>query len=127
EAITGAKEGLWTMRNDPGIAYLCGPMALKNLLRLKHFSPEQVRFLDEYRSGPQGVTLDELARLAERAKVPFSIVYRKKNEPVPVPAVVHWKVSHFAVLIEAAHGRFHIADPTFGTDLWITRNALESE
>jgi hypothetical protein len=39
EAITGAKEGLWTMRNDPGIAYLCGPMALKNLLLFRNATP----------------------------------------------------------------------------------------
>ena len=32
EAITGAREGLWMMRHEPGVAYLCGPMALKGLL-----------------------------------------------------------------------------------------------
>src|SRR5437867_1064878 len=32
EAIQGAREGLWLMQNEPGVAYLCGPMALKNLL-----------------------------------------------------------------------------------------------
>ena len=29
ETQAGAREGLWIMRNDPGVAYLCGPMALK--------------------------------------------------------------------------------------------------
>jgi RHS repeat-associated protein len=127
EFITGAREGLWTMRNNPGVAYLCGPAALKNLLLLRNASAEQLRFLDEYRSGPQGVTLAELARLAEQAKLPFSLVYREKNHPVPTPAIVHWKVSHFAVLLEEVNDRFHVADPTFGTDLWVTRKALESE
>ena len=32
ELVQGAREGLWVMRNEPGIAFLCGPMALKNLL-----------------------------------------------------------------------------------------------
>ncbi|HWY53045.1 MAG TPA: RHS repeat-associated core domain-containing protein [Terriglobales bacterium] len=127
ESLTGATEGLWTMRNDPGVAYLCGPMALKNLLLSENASAERVRFLDEYRSSPQGVTLAEVGRLAEQAKLPYKLAYREKNQPIPVPAIVHWKVSHFAVVIGETNGRFHIKDPTFGTDLWVTRGALESE
>jgi len=127
ESLTGATEGLWTMRNDPGVAYLCGPMALKNLLLSENVSAERVRFLDEYRSSPQGVTLAEVGRLAEQAKLPYKLAYREKNQPIPVPAIVHWKVSHFAVVIGETNGRFHIKDPTFGTDLWVTRGALESE
>ena len=44
ELRTGGKEGLWTMRNDPGVAYLCGPMALwsdgaeKPATRARHVS-----------------------------------------------------------------------------------------
>ena len=30
--IEGAKEGLFEMRHNPGVAYLCGPMAVKNVL-----------------------------------------------------------------------------------------------
>ena len=127
EAVTGAKEGLWKMRNDPGIAFLCGPMALKNLLLYRNATPEQVRFLDEYRSGPHGVTLAQVADLAEYAKLPFALVHRDKNSVFPVPAIVHWKVSHFAVLTGESNGRFHVIDPTFGADLWVTRRALESE
>src|ERR1035441_7225460 len=30
EAIAGAHQGLWMMRHQPGVAYLCGPMALRS-------------------------------------------------------------------------------------------------
>jgi RHS repeat-associated protein len=127
EAITGASEGLWEMRNNPGVAYLCGPLALKNLLMLQHASHEQTQVVDEFRSGPQGVSLAEVGRLAERANLPYRLAYREKNQPFPVPAIVHWKVSHFAVVTGEKNDRFHVVDPTFGTDLWITREAFDSE
>lgn len=127
EAIVGAKEGLWTMRNDPGIAYLCGPMALKNLLLSQGADLQAVQFLDEYRSSRQGVTLAEVASLAQKAKLSFKLAYRRPNREIPIPSVVHWKVGHFAALLAQTGNRFHVQDPTFGTDLWITRNAIESE
>jgi RHS repeat-associated protein len=127
ELLTGAKEGLSTMWNEPGVAYLCGPMALKNLLLAQGTSSEVLGFLDRYRSSPQGVTLAELGRLADVAKLPHRLMYREPGEPVPVPSVVHWKVNHFAAIVEERDGQFQIQDPTFGEDLWITRTAIDSE
>jgi RHS repeat-associated protein len=127
EALTGAKEGLWMMRHEPGVAYLCGPMALKNLLLSTKAPIKQVHFLDAYRSGPHGVTLAEVAGLADEAKLSYRLVFREANQTVPVPSIVHWKVSHFAAIVGETQGRFHIEDPTFGTDLWITHAALDSE
>ena len=127
EALTGAKEGLWMMRNEPGVAYLCGPMALKNFLLSQGARFEAVKFLDTYRSGPNGVTFAQVAQLADQAKISYQLVFRKAGQPIPVPAIVHWKISHFAAIVGEQDGRFHIQDPTFGTDLWVTRSAIESE
>jgi RHS repeat-associated protein len=127
ETLAGAREGLWTMRNNAGVAYLCGPMALKNLLLSQGYTHNQVEFLDEYRSGPAGVSLAEVARLASQAKMTHSLIFRSVDQPVPVPSIIHWKVSHFAAVIGEENGRFHIIDPTFGRDLLMTRNAIDSE
>ncbi len=127
EDVTGAREGLWVMRNNPGIAYLCGPMALKNLLLSQGASAKDVEFIDQVRSGPNGFSLTEVGKLAQQAKLPYTLIKRDASEPVPVPSVVHWKVSHYAAIIGENAGRYHIKDPIFGEDLWVSRDAIDQE
>jgi RHS repeat-associated protein len=127
EDLKGAKQGLWMMRHDPGVSYLCGPMALKNLLLAMGRPASDVDFLNEYRSGPHGVSLAEVATLAARAKLDFRLVHREAGQPIPIPSVVHWKVSHFAAIVGQSNGRYHVKDPTFGRDLWVARGALDTE
>ena len=127
EMRDGAIEGLWIMQNQPGVAYLCGPMALKNLLRANGASSASTDFLDAYRSGPHGVTLAEVSRLADQAKLPHTLIHRAAGEPVPVPSIVHWKVNHYAAIVGQQGDRFHVEDPTFGQTLWVTRHALDAE
>lgn len=127
EALAGAKEALWAMRHDPGIAYLCGPKALKNLMLAANRSAEQTAFLDRYRSGPDGVNLAQVAKLARQGDQPHTLAFRQKGAELPLPALVHWKVDHFAAIVGEENGRYHLKDPTFGADLWITRDALEAE
>ena len=127
EALAGAREGLWQMRNNPGVAYLCGPMALKNLLLARGTPADKTAFLDAYRSPQGGVTLAEVARLADQAGLKYRLVKRQPGDPIPIPSIVHWKVSHFAALVGAQGDRVHLKDPTFGTDLWISRAALDAE
>ena len=115
------------MRNEPGVAYLCGPMALKNLLLAQGATASQVQFLDAIRSGKQGVSLQEVARLANQAKFPHRLIYRVAGQPIPVPSIIHWKVSHYAAIVGESNGRYHVKDPTFGEDLWVTRNAIDTE
>jgi hypothetical protein len=127
EAQAGAKEGLWMMRNEPGVAYLCGPMALKNLLIAQGTSSDRLEFLDSYRSSPEGVSLAEVARLADEAKLSYRLVHREPGQPIPVPSIVHWKVTHFAAIVGEREGYFQLEDPTFGRTLWVARAAVESE
>ena len=127
ESVTGAREGLWAMRNNPGIAYLCGPMALKNLLLSQGASPKRVGFLSEVRSPPDGISLAEVGRLADRAKLPHTLIRREPGSAIPVPSVVHWKVSHYAAIVGEDQGRYHVRDPIFGEDLWVGREAIDGE
>jgi RHS repeat-associated protein len=127
EDLKGAKQGLWMMRHNPGVSYLCGPMALKNLLLAIGRPASDVDFLDAYRSGPQGVSLAEVATLAAQAKLDFRLVHREAGQPIPIPSIVHWKVSHFAAIVGESNGRYHVKDPTFGRDLWVARGALDTE
>ncbi|HEY9025068.1 MAG TPA: RHS repeat protein, partial [Burkholderiaceae bacterium] len=128
EAVAGARQGLWMMDNDPGVAYLCGPNALRRIALLdKPANSADVKLLEGYRSGPQGVSLAEVGALARKAHVALKPAYRLGDAAVPVPSVVHWKVSHYAAIVGQDGQRYHLQDPTFGTDLWITRDALDKE
>jgi len=128
EAIAGAKDGLWKMNKDPGVAYLCGPMALRSIL--SELNPQDVpniSLLEAYRSGRNGVSLGEVERLSRQVKLGWQSVVRINRAPIPIPSVVHWKVNHYAAVMGFDGQRYHIKDPTFGQDLWVTPQAMESE
>jgi YD repeat-containing protein len=128
EAVQTARDTLWVMRNDPRHLCLCGPMALRTLMLEQHAPHESVKFLDKYRTGPKGVSLAEVARLAEQAKLPYQPIFRNPGEPVPVPSVVHWRVGHFAAIVGEAGDRYFVKDPVLGPDtMLVTRAALDEQ
>jgi hypothetical protein len=128
EAVQIARETLWDMKNDPKHPFLCGPLALKRLMLAQNAALDEVRFLDKYRAGPRGVSLAEVAHLAEEAHAPYLPVFRQPGQPVPVPSVVHWKVGHFAAIVGERDRRYQVKDPVFGRqDLCVTQMALDAE
>lgn len=128
EDITGAREGLWLMRHDPGKAYLCGPMALRNLLLAKYGpAARHISVLENYRSGPKGVSLGALVKLARRAGMPLRAEFRAGGSRIPVPSVVNWKLHHYAAIVGERNGRYRVMDPTFGDELWLTARAINTE
>lgn len=127
EAVAGAREGLWLMRNKPGIAFLCGPKALKNLLLTQGAKAKDLPFIDAYQSSSTGLALSEVDQLATQAKLAHKIIHRTVGQAIPVPAIVHWKVDHYAAIVGQKNGYYHIQDPTFGQDLWVTRAVIDSE
>lgn len=127
EAVAGAREGLWMMRNDPGVAYLCGPMAIKNILEFQGADKTRIAKINAVRSGPRGVTLDTVGRLAKQVNLPYTVARRAPGTPIPLPAVVHWKINHYAAIVGEQNGTYHLKDPTFGRDLWVSKDALEAE
>lgn len=128
EFLTGAKEGLWTFQNNPAVAYLCGPKALVNVLKTLKGAPEQVKVADDARSGPNGVSLTELAALATQAGLGHQLIKRAPGQPIPVPSVVHWGVNHYAAITAQVGDRYLVKDPTFsGGDQLITAAALDAE
>jgi RHS repeat-associated protein len=125
--VEAAKQALWLMRHEPGTSFRCGPMALKSLLLLQHTPANKLQVVETYPSSSHGLTLDEVSHLADKAGLPHQVVFRTAGQPVPVPSLVHWKVDHFAAIVGESNGRFHVKDPTFGTDLWITQAAIDAE
>ena len=127
EMVTGAREGLWMMQNNPGVAYLCGPKAVLNVMNLVPHDPGAEARVDSYQSGRHGVSLAEVGDLAVEAGMDYVVARRIGLAEIPVPSVIHWKVNHYAAIVGYDNGRFHIKDPTFGDDLWLSQQAIDSE
>ncbi len=128
EMVTGAREGLWAFRHNPGIAYLCGPKALGNVLRAQGGSREAIAVTDAARSGPHGFSLQQVGELAAKAGVKHRLVKREPGQPIPVPSVVNWKVNHYAAITAERNGKYLVKDPTFASgDLLMTAEAIDAE
>ncbi|OUM02635.1 hypothetical protein A8M77_10240 [Variovorax sp. JS1663] len=128
ELFSGAREGLWTFRNDHGKAYLCGPMALRSLLSEMKAPASSLELMSAQRSGPRGFDLAQLSALADQASLPHRLIHRAVGEPIPVPSVVHWKLNHYAAIVQEQGGRYLVKDPTFASgDAWLTRAAIDAE
>lgn len=128
EFLTGAGEGAWSMRNNPGVSYLCGPKALANVLDALHGSPKATAVVNAARSGEHGFTLAQLGALADKAGVAHRLVHRAPGEPVPVPSVINWRVSHYAAVVgKTDRGTYQVKDPTFGGDLEVSEAAIDEE
>jgi YD repeat-containing protein len=127
EQVASARRALELMRREPGVAFRCGPLALEQVSRaLWPAQPVDAAIL-AYPSTPTGTSLAEVADLAQRAKLPVQAVFRRRGDALPVPAIVHWKVGHFAAVTRAERDRYLIHDLTSRTEQWITRAALEHE
>jgi hypothetical protein len=57
----------------------------------------------------------------------FIAAHRDPGAPVITPAVINWRIGHFATLIGKERGLYHIYDPTFSKDVWVSESAIDSE
>jgi len=128
EAVQTAAETLRLVGNKDAHLFNCGPEALRALLRALGVTGSQVDSLQFYHPGPNGTNLAEVAQLADKAKLQYRLVFRQPGQPVPLRAIVHWKVGHFAAIVGQTNGRYHVEDPVFpGQQLWVTPAALDQE
>jgi RHS repeat-associated protein len=127
ERITGAREGLWTMKHRPEIAFRCGPLALHRIALAVHLQPGVEKAIYDSASTPRGCSLPQVAELSQAVGLNYQMAYRPKGAAFVVPAVVHWKVGHYAAIIRKAGDRYLVQDPTFLNDVWVTEQALEAE
>jgi hypothetical protein len=70
ERIAGAKEGLWMMEHNPGVAYLCGPKALESIIESVQPAGVDRMAVTRARSGPNGYSLAQVEALAKEARLP---------------------------------------------------------
>jgi YD repeat-containing protein len=86
--------------------------------------PEAIRACPSTR---RGTSLAQMKALARSVGVAMVMGRRPAGAAVIVPALVHWKVGHFAALVAQTPEKVLVRDPTFGDELWVSRHALDQE
>jgi len=127
ERLAGAKAGLWNMQNRPGIAFRCGPLALRSI-KLE-LTPTDAGDPLVYKSAStqRGFSLPQVAELSQRLGLNYQMAFRQKGSALVVPSVVHWKIGHYAAVVRQQGDRYLVKDPTFWSDVWATGGALDAE
>ena len=129
ELFAGARSGLVNFRQQPEISFLCGPAALKNVLLTLKASPKQIKVTEDARSGPHGFSLPQLAALADKAKLKYTLIHREPGQQIPVPSIVNWNLHHYAAITGMEDRFYRVIDPTFasrGVGM-LTSKALDAE
>lgn len=128
EDIQLARELLNRVKTNPRKLFNCGPVALMFLAETQGIPAKKASMLQWYDSGPDGTSLAELGRLSGSVQLDTKVVRRRAGQAIPMPAVAHFKLGHFAIVLGEENGRLHIKDPTFAqSDRWITKAAFEEE
>lgn len=127
QLIHSAGEALWLMQNKPDYNFGCGPSALDRILLRTDPSKAGNSYLLECKSGTNGFSLPEVADISTHLGMNYQMAFRKPGAPLIIPSVVHWKVDHYAALVEQRDNRILSQDYTFRGSVWMTQRALDEE
>ena len=128
EKVNGAREGLSRMLNHPGIAFRCGPFAVNSILNIGKKTKGRDPVIEAAHSTSLGTSLAQVKDLSAQVHLDYQMAKRAPGSAFIVPAVVHWKIGHFAAIVDEKDGRYLIQDPTFGGgEMWVSSQALEAE
>jgi RHS repeat-associated protein len=129
QLITDSHTGLYDMVYHPDESFRCGPLALTRILKYGSVNPSPValQVLDEAPSTSNGLSLSAVQQIGARAGMNYQMAYRTAGAPVILPAVAHWKVGHYAAVVDYAKGLYVVEDTTFGEDIRISPITLDEE
>jgi hypothetical protein len=126
--LESSREAWIVMRNHPGIAFRCGTLALREVgRRLKSEAAAPLTWLLEAPSPKGGFSLAHLEELGRQHALGLVAVRREANEELIVPSVLHWSQNHYAAIVEQNGDLFRVIDPTFVSDIWLTREVIDQE
>jgi len=126
--LRGARDGLWSMEHRPEVSFRCGPLALDRICFATDRSKAGNQLIQDSQSTTNGFSARELAGLSRQLGMNYQVAFRAPGAEVILPAVVHWKVGHYAALIARDGNLLRAEDPTFGnTKVWLSDDALEEE
>lgn len=125
EEVSSAAAQLSFMRKKPEYAYRCGALALYRIcLITKHEAATGALYAA--RAKAQGLSLTDLSELSKRAGLQYQMAYRKPGSDIPTPAVIHWKVGHYAAVLDKIGNFYRISD-AMDQDIWVRLSAIDDE
>ncbi len=133
QLLTDSHTGLYDMVYHPEASFRCGPLALTRILKYQaqsspaKASPASLKVLEDAHSTANGLSLTAVQEIATRAGMDYQAAYRTAGAAVILPAVAHWKVGHYAALVDHQNGRYVVEDTTFGEDIRMSAATLDAE
>ncbi|HEY2732477.1 MAG TPA: cysteine peptidase family C39 domain-containing protein, partial [Polyangiales bacterium] len=129
ELVSESARGLADMRSQPELSFKCGPFALSRILQYRNAVPPRssLESLQAAHSTARGLSLSDVRAIAERAGMHYQMAFRSPGATVVVPAVAHWKVGHYAAVVDREQDRYRIEDATFGEDIRMSPQTLDDE
>jgi YD repeat-containing protein len=127
QVLTDTKDALALMKHDPGHSFRCGPLALAEIRASERLFDERDQKIREAESTSKGCSFVQVADLAQAAGMKYQLARRDIGAPVITPAVVHWKVGHYAALIKQDRGKYLSKDLIVGNNTWLSQRVLDEE
>jgi RHS repeat-associated protein len=125
--IQETKEGLAMMKTSPGDSYRCGSLALGNMARALRAEKTPIHNLFEAQSPEGGFRLSQLLEMAQTNGLAVEAVRRPAGGEIVVPSVVHWKLNHYAAIVDRKDDYYKVIDPTFEGHVWMDAQTLDAE
>ena len=127
--LKNAKDNLWAMTHSPGTSFECGPFAVNTILKLKNKQIPCSSLCNLLPSTIKGTNMYDVAMLANKLNLPLIPVKIAPNVPIPLPAIVHWKLGHYSAVTGYYNGKYHVQDATFGVhnNFWLDRQVFNSQ
>jgi RHS repeat-associated protein len=127
-SLRSAREGLWSMDHRPEVSFRCGPLALDRICFATDRAKAGNPLIQNSQSTTNGFSAREVAELSRRLGMNYQVAFRSPGAEIILPAVVHWKVGHYAALIARDGKLLRTEDPTFDTSkIWLSDEALDEE
>ena len=127
QLVGAARGALWMMQTKPDYSFGCGPSALDRILLKTDPARAGNPVLLEYKSGTNGFCLSRVAELSRKLGMNYQMAFRSPGSELIIPSVIHWKVGHYAALVQREAGRVLAQDYTFRQTVWMTTTALDEE
>jgi RHS repeat-associated protein len=123
----GIRDSLASMKRRPEISYRCGTYALAQLMTRLQPTNALWRTVNDSPSPDGGFSMDQLVQIAASNGCQVVAARRVAGNEIIVPSVVHWKLNHFAAILDRTNHQYLVQDPTFGGQKWIDESAINGE